>query len=57
MFTTDSFTFQNNDYIKLTASSIEYLKSKPSQEDLIVSLTEIFENRLAQTDLINHPEG
>ena len=57
MFTTDSFTFQNNDYIKLTASSTEYLKSKPSQEDLIVSLTEIFENRLAQTDLINHPEG
>ena len=30
MFTTESFTFENNDYIKLTANSIEYLKSKPN---------------------------
>ena len=57
MFTTDAFTFQNNDYIKLTAKAIEYLKSKPSQSDMKTKLTEMFQNRLATCDVLNHEQG
>ena len=57
MFTTDAFTFQNNDYIKLTAEGIGYLKSKPSQTEMVSKLTEMFENRLAACDVLNHTQA
>ena len=57
MFTTDAFTFQNNDYIKLTAEGIGYLKSKPSQSEMVTKLSEMFENRLAACDVLNHTQA
>ena len=54
MFTTDQFTFENNDYIKLTASGVAYLQTKPSNENLASKLTEDFKNRLDESDFIYH---